>query len=64
MGYVVEREGRWYAVGYEGLQPTTGRDAIQPTDSTKPKVPQCLLETRRDSEFAETKPLTEVILRT
>jgi integrase len=26
MGYVVEREGRWYAVGYEGLHPTTGAD--------------------------------------
>jgi len=24
MGYVVERDGRWYAVGYEGLHPTTG----------------------------------------
>ena len=24
MGYVVERQGRWYAVGYEGLHPTTG----------------------------------------
>jgi integrase len=26
MGYVVERQGRWYAVGYEGLHPTTGAD--------------------------------------
>jgi integrase len=26
MGYVVEREGRWYAVEYEGLHPTTGAD--------------------------------------
>lgn len=26
MGYVVEREGRWYAVGYEGRHPTTGKD--------------------------------------
>jgi hypothetical protein len=26
MGYVVDREGRWYAVGYEGLHPTTGAD--------------------------------------
>lgn len=25
MGYVVER-GRWYAVGYEGRHPTTGKD--------------------------------------
>ena len=26
MGYVVERGGRWYTVGYEGLHPTTGAD--------------------------------------
>jgi hypothetical protein len=26
MGYVVQREGRWYAVGYEGIHPTTGGD--------------------------------------
>lgn len=26
MGYVVEREGRWYAVGYQGLHPITGKD--------------------------------------
>lgn len=26
MGYVVERRGRWYAVGYEGQDPITGRD--------------------------------------
>jgi len=26
MGYVVERDGRWYVVGYEGLHPTTGAD--------------------------------------
>jgi hypothetical protein len=26
MGYVVERDGRWYAVGYEGMHPTTGGD--------------------------------------
>lgn len=26
VGYVVEREGRWYAVGYEGLHPTTGAE--------------------------------------
>lgn len=26
MGYVVEREGRWYAVAYEGLDPLTGAD--------------------------------------
>lgn len=26
MGYVTSRDGRWYAVGYEGLDPLTGRD--------------------------------------
>lgn len=26
MGYVTHREGRWYAVSYEGLDPLTGRD--------------------------------------
>ena len=26
MGYVVERQGRGYTVGYEGLRPTTGAD--------------------------------------
>ncbi len=26
MGYVTNRDGRWYAVSYEGLDPLTGRD--------------------------------------
>lgn len=26
MGYVTNRDGRWYAVNYEGLDPLTGRD--------------------------------------
>lgn len=26
MGYVTNRDGRWYAVSYEGLDPITGRD--------------------------------------
>lgn len=26
MGYVTHRDGRWYAVSYEGLDPLTGRD--------------------------------------
>jgi hypothetical protein len=26
MGYVTNRDGRWYAVSYEGLDPVTGRD--------------------------------------
>ena len=26
MGYVTDRDGRWYAVSYEGLDPLTGRD--------------------------------------
>lgn len=25
MGYVTNRDGRWYAVSYEGLDPLTGR---------------------------------------
>ncbi len=25
MGYVTNRDGRWYAVSYEGLEPLTGR---------------------------------------
>lgn len=26
MGYVVNKRDRWYAVGYEGIDPVTGRD--------------------------------------
>lgn len=26
MGYVVSKGGRWYAVGYQGIDPMTGRD--------------------------------------
>lgn len=26
MGYVVNKRGRWYAVGYQGIDPVTGRD--------------------------------------
>lgn len=26
MGYVTHRDGRWYAVNYEGIDPITGRD--------------------------------------
>ncbi len=29
MGYVTNRDGRWYAVSYEGLDPLTGREPLR-----------------------------------
>lgn len=39
MGYVTHRDGRWYAVAYQGIDPISGRDRRRCTaPATKPPL--------------------------
>jgi integrase len=58
MGYVTNRDGRWYAVSYEGLDPITGRDRRRWHRATDEAAARALADTLPSARPPSTRGMT------
>ena len=58
MGYVINRDGRWYAVSYQGIDPITGRDRRRWHRASDEAEARALADTLASARHTSTRGMT------